>query len=68
MEDLPTIIERKRGAWTVPELAELLSLSKREVYAMVKAGRIPALRIGTSVRFCPGSTAAWLRTKVTSTR
>jgi hypothetical protein len=31
---------------------------------MVKPGRIPALRIGTSVRFCPSSTAAWLRSKI----
>lgn len=35
-----------RAAYTVPEAARLLGLSRGNVYALVRAGAIPAMRIG----------------------
>ena len=35
---------------TVPETAGLLRISKRHTYAMVKEGRVPCLKFGTTIR------------------
>jgi excisionase family DNA binding protein len=35
-----------RAAYTVPEAARLLGLSRGNAYALVRAGAIPAMRIG----------------------
>lgn len=35
---------------TVTEIAELLKLSKCKVYALVKSGEIPTVKIGGSIR------------------
>jgi excisionase family DNA binding protein len=54
-------IERFQGALTARQLSELLSVSAVTVFKMAKSGRLPCLRIGASVRFCPASIARWLR-------
>ncbi len=38
--------ESARAAYTVPEAARLLGLSRGNAYALVRAGAIPAMRIG----------------------
>jgi excisionase family DNA binding protein len=35
---------------TVPEAAQLLGISRNHAYELVKAGELPALRLGTAVR------------------
>lgn len=59
--DLATIIERKRGAFSASALAELLGCSEKYIYALAKSARIPHLRIGAMIRFDPSQTAEWLR-------
>jgi len=59
--DIIATIESKRGAWSAPELAELLGCSGKHIYALAKSGRLPHLRIGGMIRFDPCVTAAWLR-------
>jgi excisionase family DNA binding protein len=59
--DLPTLIERRRKALTVSELAELIHLSTKQIYELVGKGYIPSYRIGGSIRFDPKTTADWLR-------
>jgi excisionase family DNA binding protein len=54
-------IESFKGALTARQLSELLSISAVSVFKMAKSGRIPCLRIGASVRFCPATIARWLR-------
>ena len=49
---------------TVPELAKLLSLSKVSLYELVKRGRLPALKIGGSIRLDPKQTAEWLNERM----
>jgi excisionase family DNA binding protein len=36
----------ERAVYTVPEVAQLLSLSRGTAYALVRDGTIPALRLG----------------------
>ena len=58
---IATTIERHQGMLTPAELALLLSISVKSVYAWAKAGTLPAVLLGASIRFCPAATAAWLR-------
>jgi excisionase family DNA binding protein len=61
--DLATQIERRRKALTVEELADMPALSTKQVYNLVKRGKIPSIRIASSIRFDPASTAHWVRSK-----
>ena len=47
--------------YTVDQVAPLLGLSRASVYAAVKAGSIPALTIGRSVRIPKAAFDAFLR-------
>jgi excisionase family DNA binding protein len=66
IDGLISSVAAKQEAWTVPELAQLLSLSKGEIYQQVKTGKLPALRIGTNIRLCPKITSEWLRARLTA--
>ena len=59
--NLIAMIEGKSGAWSAPELAEILGCTGKHIYALAKSGRMPHLRIGTMIRFDPAATAEWLR-------
>jgi|SRR5215469_10222547 len=54
-------IERTGHALNANELAQLLNVSRITIFKHAAAGRIPAFRIGTSVRFDPKALADWLR-------
>lgn len=54
-------IARSRHALTAHDLSQILSISVVTVFRLVKRGVLPALHLGTSVRFCPSSVAKWLR-------
>ena len=47
-------------ALTVEELAELLNVSTKGLYSKVRTGRMPALKLGSMIRFDPHVTARWL--------
>ena len=51
------------NVYTVPEVAEHLKLSKSKVYAMVKAGKIPCIRIGRNVRILESDLVEWIEAK-----
>ena len=59
--NLADSLEERTTALTVPELAELLNISQRQVYKLAASNRIPSFKIGGSVRFDPSAFAAWLR-------
>ena len=42
---------------TTTELAALLKISRRSLYDMAKAGRIPSFSVGSHVRFDPHTVA-----------
>jgi excisionase family DNA binding protein len=58
-----SLYEEKR-ALTVPDVAELLNISERQVYKLVAEYRIPSFKIGGSIRFDPFAIAVWLREKM----
>jgi excisionase family DNA binding protein len=53
-------LRARRTLLTVPEFATLLCLAERTVYAAIKQGRIPSIRVLGSVRLDPKVTADWL--------
>jgi excisionase family DNA binding protein len=58
---LASRIEQTPHALTAKELGLLLGLGRSAVYQLAQAGRIPSLRLGTTIRFDPLRIAAWLR-------
>ena len=55
-----------RKALTVSAVAELLGCSPKSIYALVKQKRLPALKIGASVRIDPFHLALWLEAHSTA--
>jgi excisionase family DNA binding protein len=46
------------------EAAEMLGLGRSKTYQMMKAGEIPCVRIGKSVRVPVAGLREWIRTRV----
>ena len=53
-------LKAKRSAMTVKEVADILSLSRREIYKLAASNQIPHFKIGSSVRFEPSMVLIWL--------
>jgi excisionase family DNA binding protein len=60
LEELKT----RRSAMTVKELADMLTVSQREIYKLAATNQIPHLKIASSVRFDPAAVLVWLETKM----
>jgi excisionase family DNA binding protein len=58
---LPDYLASVDHALTTSELAAVLGVSRRSIFDLAKAGRIPSFRVGSSVRFDPHRVATWLR-------
>lgn len=43
LEEIPVVV-------SVPELAEILRVSRNTAYAMVRSGQIPSVRTGAQIR------------------
>src|SRR5437763_17194845 len=52
-------LESRREALTVQEVADLLGVSDKHIYEMIADGRLPAFRVGRSVRIDPPHIADW---------
>ena len=61
--DLATRIERWPSALTTTELADVVHLSPKQIYALAAKRLIPSYRIRGSIRFDPHRVAEWLRSK-----
>ena len=57
-------LRAKRSAMTVKELADILSLSQREIYKLAASNQIPHFKIGASVRFDPSRVLVWLEARM----
>jgi excisionase family DNA binding protein len=69
MPSAKTIVERiaeKRCAFSLKEFAEITGISYRSAFDMVTDGRLPAMRIGSSIRLDPKTTAQWLHERSTA--
>jgi excisionase family DNA binding protein len=60
---LVDLLEKSQHALTVAEVAKILNMSPRTIYQHVASGRMPAVKIGSAVRFDPAELAGWLRKK-----
>lgn len=58
---LAEIVEGKKEALRVTEVARILDVSIKKIYRMAALGQIPSLKISNSVRFDPHEVATWLR-------
>lgn len=63
-QDLASLIEQTGHALTAPALAKLLGFSRAAIYEMTANGRIPHIKIGSSIRYDPFAVASWLRGRV----
>jgi excisionase family DNA binding protein len=43
--DIPAQLERRKKALTVAEVADVVSLSTKQIYALVEKGALPSYRI-----------------------
>lgn len=62
-DGLTEILRRQTKAVSIAEVAELLSVSRTKVHALVQSCSIPFFRIGSSIRFDPKLLADWLESK-----
>ena len=60
---LAEIVEGKKEALRVAEVAQILDVSVKKIYRMTAKGQIPSLKISSSIRFDPHDIAAWLRSQ-----
>ena len=58
---LADIIEGKKEALRVAEIAPILGVSIRTIYRMAAKGQIPTVKTSHPLRFDPHDTATWLR-------
>lgn len=59
-------IESMDTLLNIESLGILLSTSPKTLYKAVKAGRLPAFRIGGSIRLDPSEVVQWLRERHTA--
>jgi excisionase family DNA binding protein len=60
---LAEIVEGKKEALRVTEVARILDVSIKKIYRMAANGQIPSLKISNSIRFDPRDIAVWLRSQ-----
>ncbi len=58
---LADLVEQKKEALRVEDVARILDISAKQIYKMAAKGQIPSLKIASSVRFDPYEIAAWMR-------
>lgn len=64
-----TIVEQiaeRRSAFSLREFAEITGISYNAAFDMATNGRLPVMRIGSSIRLDPKTTAQWLRERSTA--
>ena len=58
---LADVVEQKKEALRVEDVARILDISVKQIYKMAAKGQIPSLKIANCVRFDPHEVAVWLR-------
>ena len=62
--DMLEALRARHSALTVKEVAEILSLSQREIYKLAAMNQIPHFKVGSSVRFDPSTVLVWLEARM----
>jgi excisionase family DNA binding protein len=53
-------LEGRTTALTVSEVAEILSVSERQIYKLAAENEIPCFRVGAAIRFDPAAIREWI--------
>lgn len=61
--DIINVIENNPVPWTVAKFAAAMGVSTDHVYDQIKAGRLPAIKLGSKFLLDPKRTADCLRQK-----
>jgi len=55
------MLENRKEALKVSEVARILGVTPQHIYKMAKAGLIPHFHVRGAVRFCPAELAEWIK-------
>jgi excisionase family DNA binding protein len=58
------ILENRKEALKVAEVAKMLGVTPQHIYKMVKAGLIPCFHVKGAVRFSPAELAEWIKQEI----
>ncbi len=58
------ILETRKEALKVAEVARMLGVTPQHIYKMAKAGLIPCFHVRGAVRFCPSDLAEWIKQEI----
>ena len=58
------MLENRKEALKVSEVAKILGVSKQQVYKMVADGQIPYFHVRGAIRFCPAELAEWIKKEI----
>jgi excisionase family DNA binding protein len=58
------MLENRKEALKVSEVAKILGVSQQQVYKMVAAGTIPHFHVQGAIRFCPAELAEWIKKEI----
>jgi excisionase family DNA binding protein len=58
------ILENRKEALKVAEVAKMLGVTPQHIYKMAKAGLIPCFHVKGAVRFCPAELAEWIKQEI----
>jgi excisionase family DNA binding protein len=58
------ILENRKEALKVSEVAKILGVTPQHIYKMAKAGAIPHFHVQGAIRFCPADLAEWIKKEI----
>lgn len=58
------ILESRKEALKVSEVAKMLGVTPQHIYKMAKSGLIPCFHVKGAVRFCPADLAEWIKQEI----
>ena len=58
------ILENRKEALKVSEVAKMLGVTPQHIYKMAKLGLIPCFHVKGAVRFCPADLAEWIKKEI----
>jgi len=58
------MLENRKEALRVSEVAKMLGVSHQQVYKMVADGQIPHFHVRRAIRFCPAEIAEWIKKEI----
>lgn len=58
------MLENRKEALKVSEVAKMLGVTPQHIYKMAAAGLIPCFHVKGAIRFCPADLADWIKKEI----